>query len=274
MASGQSIGRIAGGELLAFLLAALPTCLLFAFIGFVVSVVLLMIVQRRGWIRRTPAWWSVLVKLTYVYVPLLLIASGAAFGVVVAAQVRMTAIVEERLSPLAHAQLPAVRQWLTQKVDWSGVPAQMSLEDAAQRVQAALYVQPHSDGLWDRTSARAVNYVTWKAGKWIITAGLREIMSYAARKSGDSLGLDKETVTFSVGVIRRMDLSQVDEDFFQILKRALLGQLNAVAHGLMAEVGLFALMGLSLPTLEMAVYYCWLERRRRTPRVAAAAPVR
>ncbi len=261
-----------GGQLLAWLEVSLPFVVRAlvagaagALVGMLLCIPLLVLIRRRRWLKRGPRAWDLATLLVYPYLIVCFMGAGVAFGVIREGHQQSRALVQGTLSPLARSNLPAMKQWLTERVDWSGA-RDFSLDEATHRVLSTLYIPPASDAWFDRHKARALNYLTLNLGKWMVTAGLGVVMAYGAGRAGDSLGLSEETVRFSVDVIRRMDLSRVDDNFFQILERAVLDHVAAAFGGLYLQVALTLGLLLLIPVVEALLYFHWFERR---PKVKA-----
>ena len=246
------------------------TVLLWATLGFVLALPLLFIIARKGVLQRKHTWWNRLTFVVYPYLLLVFMASAGAFGAVRASHNEVDARIADTLGPLVRAKLPAMKEWLTTQVEWDP-NKEYSLDEAAQNVLSKLYYAPKDDSWWEQQRARAVNYVTLNTGKWVITAGLGAAIAYGMGRAGDSLGLDKDTVRFSIDVIREMDLSRLDDNFFQILERALHDKVAAMFKALNIKVALISLAALLLPVIEMLVYFSWYERKVLAP--SAAPPV-
>lgn len=246
------------------------TVLLWSALGFILALPLLFIIARKGVLKRKHTWWNRLTLLVYPYLLLAFMASAGAWGALTASHHEVDTRIDDTLGPLVRAQLPTMKEWLTTQVEWDP-NKDYSLEEAAQNVLAKLHYPPKDDSWWEQQRARAVNYVTMNTGKWVIAAGLGAAISYGMGRAGESLGLDKDTVRFSIDVIREMDLSRLDDNFFQILERALHDKVAKVFKALNIKVGLFSLAALLVPVAEMLVYFYWYERKVLGPPPAEAS---
>jgi hypothetical protein len=219
--------------------------------------------RRRRLLVRSPRAWNILTALVYPWLLVTFVLAGGALSALHTAQGQTHVWVSGTLGPLARTKLPAIRDWLTTQVDW-GSARELTLDQAAQRVLARLYYQPRSGGWLEQRKARAINYLTLNFGKWVITAGLGALAAYAVGRTGESLGLDDETIRFSIATIREMDLSRVDENVFEVFERALLVQLDKLFKALYLKVGLLFIAALLPVLIEILVYFVWYQRRTRS----------
>jgi len=236
-----------------------------AFLGLVVAIPALLYIRRKQWLRRRFRAWNFATFFVYPYLMLVLATGGGALGGLLGAQDKIHAFVSATMTPLARSQMPTVKQWLTESVDW-GTAKDMSLDEAARRVLQKLYYPPASDGWFDRQRARVINYFTLNLGKWIVSAGLGALGAYAMGRAGDTLGLDASTIRFSVDVIRELDLSRVDDRFPQMLERALAEKMDQLFEALYLKVGLLFALALLLPAVEMWIYFRWYHHPKVEPR--------
>ncbi len=224
--------------------------------GLCLSMPAFVLLRRHQVFRRKPRTWNLLAKLVYPYLLAVFVLGGSAVGGLLAAETRTDTWIAEAMVPLVRADLPTIKEWLSNKVDW-GAARDFSLDDATQRVLRSLYYRPASDSWFEERKAGAVNYITLNLGKWVVTAGLGAIGAYAVGRTGDTFGLDPDTVRFSIDIVRETDLSRVNENFFRILRGALRNKAAKVFKVLYWEAGLIFGLALLLPVTESLIYFFW-----------------
>jgi hypothetical protein len=234
--------------------------LLGGFLGFIVATPVLIMIGRRRLLRRSPRTWNLLTTLVYPYLLVVFILTGGGLGGVFAGHRYTERWISGTLAPMVQLKLPTIREWLNKEVDWGHTRA-ASIDDIAHLILTRLYYKPESDSWFEQKRARMVNYVTLNVGKWIIVGALGAFVGYVVARGGDTVGLDKGTIQITVDLIKEMDLSKVDQSFFQILESAMLGQIDKVFKGFYVQAALFFLLGLLVPLAEILIYFLWYERR-------------
>ncbi len=253
-----------GSSLGGVLLHAIPWALLLGFVGTLIAVFVCVLFYKRGLLKRNRRGWNIACKLWYVAIVVVLSGAGCASGAALGVQREVHAIVDEEVRPALEKNMPTLHEFLTEKLDVN--PDQtMTSEQAAGRLLEMLYYEPKSDGAIDKGVARSVNWFTLNFGKWVITAAVGAMVAYAVGRTGDTLGLSKGTIEFTVNTIKDMDLSKADDTIVKIALDALLAQVdgyfNSIYLTLLAAVAALAL----LLGAEIFVYRRYFMNRQPSP---------
>lgn len=266
------ITKTVAGTLGQLLLEMLPRSLLLGLLGFVLAVVLVVVGNRKAWFSREHRVWNILSKLHYLlWIPLATF-TGCAMGATSALESRVEAELDERFQPLLEAEMPALETFLVEKLPVRSDDESISVGEATQRFLQTLYYEPESDGLFDKTKARCVNWVTLNFGKWVIVTTFGAIVAYAVGRTGETLGLDASTIEFTVNTIKTADLSQVDKNIAQIVVEAVQHQVSAFFNGIYVQIlGIFALILLAC-IIEIVIYHLWWKKRYVKVQATGAEP--
>jgi hypothetical protein len=205
--------------------------------------------------------WNILSKLHYPLWLGLFTLTGCAVGATSALESRVDNEIDSQLRPLLASRMPALEEFLVEKLPVRSDDEPISVGEAAQRFLQTLYYEPESSGFLDRARARCVNWVTLNFGKWVIVTTFGAIVTYAVGRTGDTLGLDAATIEFTVNTIKAADLSRVDQNIAQIVVEAVQVQVSAFFNGVYLQLlGFFALVLLAF-VIEILVYHLWWKRR-------------
>lgn len=234
---------------------------LIGLLGLVVAIILLTIGNRKSWFSRQHRVWNILSKIHYILWILLFTFTGCMVGATNALESRVDAELDKHLFLLLEAKLPTLRKYLIEKLPVRSDDEPISVGEATQRFLQTLYYEPDSDGLFERTKARCINWLTLNFGKWVIVTIFGAIVAYAVGRTGQTLGMDAETIEFTVKTIKSADFSQVDHNIAQIVVDAVQYQVGTLFNGAYLHIlGIFALVLLPL-LMEILTYHLWWKKR-------------
>ncbi len=238
---------------------------LFSLVGFISGIVLVVVCGKKRLFLRENRIWNFFAKLTYVYVPVVFLIVGGLFGVVRGGHKAANRSIDA-VCMYSTKVIPSFKTYLDQ--NWESVVAEpMSLEETAGRFFTKFYVEPESDGYFDRKKAKIINFFTMNAGKWIVV-GLATVVVV---KAGDAVGLDESQTGTVLKLIKDMDLSKVDSNFFQIFADALKETIGRWFGGLYVGILIKLFVLLLLPAIEVGVYLFLKRRATRMQRAALTA---
>jgi hypothetical protein len=260
--------------------SSLPSALLYAGVGLVVAIVLMVWVARKKLLRRRPRLWNVLAKLSYVLILAGAVFGASAIGVVRHVQQQTMSIFESAAVPLVRANTVVLREYVTAKLA-SFAPGQpVTARELVDATLKDLYYQPTSDSLWERGKARIVNWTLRKLGGEVLTAVFQKIIiakveGMAAALKTDMHGQEQgEAVSFGADVLkkvlldanRKLDLTVLDRTLPQIILDAARQQIGATFHSVYLMIAMVLLAIAAIVGGEMLLYFRWFEKRN------AAAP--
>lgn len=266
---------------------SLPSALLFAGIGLVIGIVLMVWVARRKLLRRRPRAWNVLAKLSYVLIMGAAVFGATTIGVVRHAQTETMSIFDSAAAPLVRANTVLLTQYVTAKLA-SYAPGQaVSARELVDATLKDLYDKPASDSLWDRGKACIVNWTLRKLGDEVLMAVFQKIIIAKVEGMAAALKTDVhgraqgEAVGFGADVLkkllldanRKLDLTVLDRTLPQIILDAARQRIGAMFHSAYLMIATLLLVIAAIVGGEMLLYFRWFAKRRtRADAGTAQAP--
>jgi hypothetical protein len=255
--------------------SSMPTALLYAAMGLVAAIVLMVWVGRKSLLRRRPRAWNVLAKVSYLAILLVTLFAFTAVGVVRHVQKETMSALEVSVTPLVRANTVLLREYLTLKMSAYAPGQPVSARELVDATLKDLYYRPTSDSLWERGKARIVNWTLRKLGGEVLTAVFQKIIVAKVETMAAGLKNQTQNEAAKVGVDalrkvlldanRRVDLSALDRTLPQIILDVAGQQIHAVFVHAYLTIALIWLGIGALIGAEMLLYLRWYEKRQQPP---------
>lgn len=255
--------------------SSMPTALLYAVMGLVAAIVLMVWVARKNLLRRRPRAWNVLAKVSYLAILLVTLFAFTAVGVVRHVQKETMSALEVSVTPLVRANTVLLREYLTLKMSAYAPGQPVSARELVDATLKDLYYRPTSDSLWERGKARIVNWTLRKLGGEVLTAVFQKIIVAKVETMAAGLKNQTQNEAAKVGVDalrkvlldanRRVDLSALDRMLPQIILDVAGQQIHAVFVHAYLTIALIWLGIGALIGAEMLLYLRWYEKRQQPP---------
>ncbi|MYM95087.1 hypothetical protein [Duganella vulcania] len=215
----------------------------FALLGFVIAIVVIVVLARKRLMVREHRVWNVFAKLSYLVILVGVVFATVTIGVLRHQQNQLDAVMETEVLPAMENNMPTVRTYLFAAIQEHQIRTKVTRELLVMLVLRDLHYVPHDDGLWEHLKARGINKVL---------AELR-----AAASASPVLGLD------DAGSPAKL----VDS-----LPRYMVGKavdsIDHLFHGMyLSIVMLFLGLG-ALVAGEILLYFKWYLPRQNRPRSA------
>ena len=253
--------------------SSMPTALLYAGMGLMVAIVLMVWVSRKKLLRRRPHVWNVLAKLSYLVILVATLFAFTAVGVVRHVQKETMSALEVHVAPLVRVNTVLVREYVGTRMAAYGPDHPATARELVNGTLRDLYYQPVSDSMWERGKARVVNWTLRKLGGDMLEAVFEKII--VAKADSVVAGLkdhaQSEAGKVGIDVLRRVlldadrkvDLSALDRTLPQIILDAAGNQIRATFHHAYLMIAL-AWLGIgALIAAEMLLYFRWYEKRQQ-----------
>lgn len=253
--------------------SSMPTALLYAAMGLVAAIVLMVWVGRKNLLRRRPRVWNVLAKVSYLAILLVTLFAFTAVGVVRHVQKETMSALEVSVTPLVRTNTVLLREYLTLKMSAYAPGQPVSARELVDATLKDLYYRPTSDSLWERGKARIVNWTLRKLGGEVLTAVFQKIIVAKVETMAAGLKNQTQNEAAKVGVDalrkvlldanRRVDLSALDRTLPQIILDVAGQQIHAVFVHAYLMIALIWLGAGALIGAEMLLYFRWYEKRQQ-----------
>lgn len=260
----------------ALLIKVLPWALLFAFIGFLLALVVMIVVSRKRLLRRSPRAWNAVAKLSYLAILSGFVLGGGAAGVVSQVQRQFNTELDRAVLPALEAQVPVLREYLTAQLRGVAPNKPITARDLVDAMLQDLYYQPKSNSLWEKTKAQSVNWVLRRFGAEALTAAFQQMVIMRIEATGEAMKKDMygqaqgELVQFGADALvklaldanKNVDFTELDKKVPQVFTDALRKQGDGYFHSLYTSIGIL-FGGLALLVVgEMLFYFRWYIPRK------------
>jgi hypothetical protein len=253
--------------------SSMPTALLYAGMGLVAAIVLMVWVARRHWLRRRPRVWNILAKLSYLVILLVTLFAFTAVGVVRHVQQETMTALETTLDPLVRVNTVLLREYVSAQIAAHGPDHPVTARELVNATLKDLYYRPASDSLWERSKARIVNWTLRKLGGDLLETVFEKIIVAKADSVVAGLKDHTQSEAGKVGIDvlrkvlldanRKVDLSALDRTLPQIILDAAGNQIRATFHKAYLMIALIWLGVGALIAAEMLLYFRWYEKRQQ-----------
>lgn len=216
----------------------------FALLGFVIAIVVIVVLARKRLMVREHRVWNVFAKLSYLVILMGVMFATVTIGVLRHQQNQLDAVMETELLPAMEKNMPTVRTYLFAAIQEHQIRTKVTRELLVMLVLRDLRYVPHDDGLWERLKARGINKV------------LTELR--AAASGGPIIGLD--------------DANSTPAKLVDSLPRFIVGKavdsIDHLFHGMYLSIALLFLGLGALVAGEILLYFKWYLPRQNRPRSA------
>jgi len=216
----------------------------FALLGFVIAIVVIVVLARKRLMVREHRVWNVFAKLSYLVILVGVMFATVAIGVLRHQQNQLDAVMETEVLPAMENNMPTVRTYLFAAIQEHQIRTKVTRELLVMLVLRDLRYVPRDDGLWEHLKARGIN------------KALAELR--AAASASPVLGLD--------------DANSTPAKLVDSLPRYMVGKavdsIDHLFHGMyLSIVMLFLGLG-ALVAGEILLYFKWYLPRQNRPRSA------
>ncbi|MYN17139.1 hypothetical protein GTP81_10285 [Rugamonas sp. FT107W] len=216
----------------------------FALLGFVIAIVVIVVLARKRLMVREHRVWNVFAKLSYLVILVGVVFATVTIGVLRHQQNQLDAVMETELLPAMEHNLPTVRTYLFAAIQMHQIRTQVTRQLMVMLLLRDLQYVPLDNGLWEQVKALGINKVL---------AELR-----AAASAGPIIGLD--------------DAGSAPAKLVDALPRFVVGKavdsIDHLFHGMYLSIALLFLGLGALVAGEMLLYFKWYLPRQTRARGA------
>jgi hypothetical protein len=234
---------------------------LLATTGLVIAFLVMAMIHRRRWLRRTPVWWNVVAKSSYLLVLVALPLAGAAGGALFGVERLLLRAVDDGLQPLLQAKMPAFRASAVERFGPTAAGSLVTVRDLVQPLVQGMTYTPRSDSFVESFKARVVNEILLKRTAVVLTELFQERIR-SAGKIGELIAKDwqgeypvEQVIKFLSGAGEHMDFSDLDKTIPDVVCQGVRGQIGAYFKGFYLSIGLSLLAVAILIAGEMLFYF-------------------
>lgn len=245
-----------------FILFSLPRVIIFSLILFLSSILLLCICRKYRLFQRKNKYWQLIIKINYLYIPILFICFGIACGSLYSAKSYIKKRHKEFLNPLSNTVVDGVVSYLSEiEVIEEIKGKEIKIRDFAKKIFGDFQYQPKSKSLLESQKAFLANKIIRQCAKWTLSMAVKKTLEEISARLHLDLNLEKDIIEFDEDIIDKLDFSNFDKKISPILTNAIHSKIQSVLGNLYGQFFITFLLFLLLPLAEIFVYFFWLKKK-------------
>lgn len=213
----------------------------FALLGFVIAIVVIVVLARKRLMVRQHRVWNVFAKLSYLVILVGVMFATVTIGVLRHQQNQLDTAMKTELLPAMENQMPTLRMYVFAAIQAHQIQTQVTRELLVRLVLRDLHYVPRDDGLWERLKARGINRV------------LTELR--AAASAGPIIGLDAADST----------PAKLLDGLPRLVMSKAVDSVDHLFHSMYLSIALLFLGLFALVAGEMLLYFKWYLPRQTRP---------
>jgi hypothetical protein len=264
------------GDAAGWLIAgALASGALWALLGAVAGLAAMVLIWRRSLLRRRPAVWNVLAKLSYLFLLVAFIGAAAGFGAVRKVQNNFESMLNEQMQPALTTKMPSIREYLAARISRYAPDRRTAKDVLADFIEDLRYV-PTTDTRWERLKANCVNWLIRKFGTELFVHQFRKLVVIKLEALGSAMKTDMRgqaqgqlvhlgadlLVKLGTDATRNVDYAMLDKTVPQALVEVVQKTADGYFNTAYKMIGIILGAVLLAVGAEMTVYFKWYLPKR------------
>lgn len=244
--------------ILSVIIFSLPKILIFSFILFIGSIILLIFLNKAKLFKRQINFWNIILKLNYLYIPALFICLGIACGCISASKAYINLKHQEIINPISVTVVDGVVDLLSAEETIELMNAEgFEIQNFVNHIYEITTYVPKSNSLIERQKAYWSNEIAGEAITWGLTFAVRKTLANIAETLYLDLFFDEKMVTLDQKILKDIDFTKLDSSIPNLLTNMIHSKLQSLLRGLYAQFIFTFLIFLVIPFLEMVFYFKW-----------------
>ena len=150
-------------------LEIIQAILLYGTAGLVVGIILMILANKKGLLKRDNILLKILVVVYFVYIPVVIAYTSGAFGALYTAEEFTREQVHKKVTPLTKSTFPAYQMFL--KFNWNRIiGSEMNFNSTMEEYLAFIEFQPEEDTWWERQKVKLANEFVPQVAIWSMEA--------------------------------------------------------------------------------------------------------
>lgn len=262
----DTLQTINWGEILdtiwGIILFSIPKVLLFSFIFFILSLVLLWFLKRHNIFSRKNKYWNFAVKIFYVYIPIVFIFFGIACGCVSSSKSYVEKRHKEFLTPLSKAVVSGIVEFLSNKEITKDLQdKEIKVQEFVSEIFGDFQYFPKSNSFIEKQKSYWVNKILARGAKWLFGMACKKALEDISIRLHLDLEIKGDVIEFWEDIIDKLDFSSLDANVPNILTKAIHSKIQSLLTGIYYQLFMTFILFLSIPFIEMLLYFYWVKRK-------------
>lgn len=254
---------VLGEHALEFLLNILPRAIGFGFLGFLLSLFVLVILHRRRVYTRAHTIWNLATKLHYPVLISVFIVFAFGWGALSAAKGQALDAIDERFEPYLHSKFPMLEDFVIHDLplyvdEDTVITARQVTEALDKSLIQKLKEEPEPDGM----KARIVRYLGHELNREITAFLLELVVEKVVRDLGSALHVGEDTTEFAVEAIMTVDFSDFEQEVIEAAVILTRDQTRSLANSAFIKIVVYFIALFCLLLVEPLFYYRWWVPRK------------
>ncbi len=247
-----------------YILAALSSAffktLLFGFLGFVIALVIIIVLKKKGFFNRPNKIWGFIAKLSYLFLPLLMICMLGAYGLISSTNNS----INKKVTDASQLIVKFSKQNLNGiKLTLANLPnAEMGYDQLVDTVFKKYYYKPKSKDFVETKKAAIINFVVMQTGGAVVRSMMVAAAGEVVDKSIETMGIENKYVKTGIKQMLTLGVKDFDSRFAAVFVKSM----RQVVRDIFAQIYLavFSFFGilLAIPIAEYIIFKVYVKFRK------------
>jgi hypothetical protein len=245
---------------------------IFALLGLIVTIIVIISIGRRALLRRTQWIWNICAKFSYLLIMMSFLTVGVIAGALYGVQRTFDHALVVTMKPALESQMPALREKLAGYLSPMPRDKMLTARDLVEPVVKGFVYTPKSESFVETMKARIMNDVFYTMAAYSMTQAFQHSMKNLAEflQVNDS-AVDEDFLEFSAEVMLKVvsgsgqyvDFTSLDKTIPDIFTASMQKQLKSLFYNLyLGLVIKLLIVALAIGT-EMVIYFKYYIPRRQ-----------